>query len=249
MAVGKRRKRVGKKRSSTRSRARRRRVSGTAAVGATVGRRRRRSVRGTAAVGRRRRRVGSSKSGMGMEIVELAVGVGLGATATHMLIRPLEEKLTMRYPMAGKFMGAGEIVLGGMLYLWSGNKWIKSMGIGVLAGGVHVVMKQVPGLGMHSPAEKMSGLNDMTHLRIPIGQDGLRASLSGLIDNSGSRYVKTNTVGNMNIIKHDRGAAGPVRTSVVAGYDELHNTLTVGAADDDGLTQDERDILFTSKGM
>jgi hypothetical protein len=41
---------------------------------------------------------------------------------------------------------------------------------------------------------------------------------------------------------------GAVRTNVVGGYDELHNTLTVGEGGD-GLSQDERDILFTSKGM
>lgn len=229
VVVGRRRRRAA---SSSRPAARRRRVSGIGSTG--IGRARTRR--------RKRSIMGFSSGGKFMQIAEMAVGVGVGAVGTHMLLRPLEHKLSEHMPAAAKFMGAAEIVLGGFIALKSTKPFIKSVGIGILAGGVHVVMKQLP-IGMHSPAEAhIAGMDDMTRLNVPINGN-LRSAIAGLIDNSGTRYIKTPTVAG-NIVRNDRG---PTRTPTVG--DMEYSPATVGEETGSELSEEERAFLYQPRGM
>lgn len=234
-----------KTRTKTRTRTRttvgrrRHRVSGT--VAGTVGRtrhHRRRSVAKTTHRRKTRKRgfLGATGTGSGkfMQIAEMAIGVGIGAVGTHMLLRPLEHKVSEHMPMAAKFMGAAEIALGGFVALKAKNNFMKSIGIGVLAGGVHTVMHQLP-IGLHSPA--VNGLDDMSTLNVPIN-GSVQATLSGLIQQDGY-YTRTPVVG-ASVIENGRG---PVHTDVVSGYNILNSSPVVGEYDDDD------ELLFMPKGM
>ncbi len=219
--------------AATAPRRRRRRAS----VGSTVvvGRRRRRSTRSVARTRHHSRRrshkpgfLGATKwQSRGLQILEMAVGVGIGAAGTHMILRPLEQKLVAHYPMATKFMGLMEVALGGGIALMAKNNFFKSIGIGVLAGGVHVVMKQLP-IGMHSPAEH--GVGDYQEVRIPYN-----SQVAGLISDD-RRGVRTPVVAGSIIRNHD----GNVNTPWVAGMATLNNTPVVSMGD---YTDDDQ-ILY-----
>lgn len=241
-----------KKRSRRRTRTssvaaprRRRRRSAVGSTTNIIGRRRRtthrRSTRRVSAVGRRRRHKPGMLGATGlqsraMQIAKMAVGVGIGAMGVHMILRPLEAKLSAEFPMATKFMGAAEIVIGGGIALWSKSNFVKSIGIGVLAGGVHVVMKQLP-IGMHSPAEKAVG--DYQEFRIPMDDD-MRRQVSGLLYGN-QRSVTTPTVG-ASIIRN-----GGLNTATpwVSGTDLMNRTPVVAMGDFD----DDYQSVLMAKGI
>lgn len=242
-AVGKRRRHtVGKKKSAAPARRQiivvgkkrhtRRRVSGIGSTSIGSHRKKRRKSGGF---------MGSTGKSSLMQVGEMAVGVAVGAAATHMILRPMEVKLSAKYPMATKFMGAAEILLGGFVALKSTKPFIKAIGVGVLAGGVHTVMKQTH-IGLESPA--ITGTTDgMTHLNVPINGP-LQQAIRGLIDQSGSRYVRTPTVG-ASVLRHrsehghvNHGYDGPVRTPTVGDRDDYMGTLT----------EDEMDFLYAPRG-
>ena len=183
-----------KRRASAAPRKRRRRTT------VTVGRRRTRR-RSVGAVGsthhrRRRRRVGSTMAhGSFKQILELGAGMAAGAMATHMLLRPLEEKVGQQFPMAIKMMGAAEVLLGGFIYLKGKNSLIKGAGLGIMGGGVHTVMHQF-NIGKHNPA--INGPGDYETVRVPISGN-LNNLINGVIDD---KY-------------------GPTRTSYVAGSGDM----------------------------
>lgn len=180
--------------------------------------------------------MGFSSGGKIMQVVEMAAGVGIGAAGTHMLLRPMEHKLVEHMPMAAKFMGGAEIILGGFIALKSKNNFIKSIGIGVLAGGVHTVMHQIPQLGMHSPAEG-AHMGDMSVIRVPMNGD-LRGEINGLIENNGNRFVRTSVVSGsdgIGVLNNNNG--GAVYTNVV------------GDANESELSEDDRNWLYKPRGI
>ena len=141
--------------------------------------------------GKRRRGVGATKHGGTLQnIGVLALGMVGGAMATHFALRPLENKLTARYPQAGKMMGAAEILIGGFIAFKSNKPLIKGIGLGVMAGGVNTVMHQF-NLGTSNPA--ISGMDDgYQNIRIPIS-GSMTNLISGVIENS-ERVPNTNYV-------------------------------------------------------
>lgn len=216
---------------------RRRRTRRAATVGSTyvMGRRRRRSSTAKTATRPRRHKPGFlGATGMQsrfIQIGEMAVGVAIGAAGTHMILRPLEQKLSAHFPIAAKFMGVLEVGLGGFITLWAKSPFVKSIGIGVLAGGVHVVMKQLP-IGMHSPAENATMGDYMQPVMIPMN------SMAGLVQ-GGRRDVYTPMVAG--IIDNRQG--GTV-TPWVAGSAILNNTPVTSMGD-----MDDYDSVFAPKGI
>lgn len=129
----------------------------------------------------------TSGSSLG-KIAWMAVGVGVGAGLTHVILRPVEAKLMTRWPMIGKFLGAGEIFLGGYIAMKAKSEFVKSVGVGILAGGVHGVMKQV-NIYKHIPT--VSG-SEMSEVRIPISGP-LDDAIAGILNDS-RRNVYTEAV-------------------------------------------------------
>ena len=170
MATKRKRRTVGKRRTHR-----------TAVI--KVGRRRRRSV---GAVGkthhrRRRRSVGSTGKGeMIKSIGMMAVGVGAGAAISHIIIRPVEMKLEAKFPMVKKIMPIAEIVLGGIIALKGKNNFVKALGIGVMAGGVHDVMSKLK--VTQNVISGVGAMDDYTTVRIPISGN-LDNMVSGIIRN------------------------------------------------------------------
>jgi hypothetical protein len=124
------------------------------------------------------------------QIAIMAVGVATGAGITHVILRPIEKHLTDKWPMLGKFIAAGEVFLGGVIALKGKNGFVKSLGVGILAGGVHGLMKQV-NIYKHIPG--VSGPNDQfTDLRIPIS-GSFNDMVAGILEDS-RRDVRTETV-------------------------------------------------------
>lgn len=176
-----------------------------------------------------------------VKIVKLAAGVGAGALVTHIILRPLEHKVAAKYPMVTKFLGLAEIGLGGYIAIVAKKEVVKAFGIGILAGGTHTVMKQLP-FGLHNPAENAK-VGDFTTLNVPMN-GGMRENLAGLIENNPNRYVQTPVVSGL-----IRNSNGGVRTNVVNGV-ELYRTNTVNGSDDMGdLSETDRDWLFTPRGL
>lgn len=232
---------IGRRRKKTRHTVGKRTKSRSRVI--VVGKRRRSHTKmsgiGSTGIGKTRKTrrkkhgfLGSTGGSKLMQVAEMAVGVGIGAAATHMVLRPMEHKISQKFPWAGKLMGAGEIVLGGLVALKSTKPFIKSIGIGILAGGVHTVMQQTK-LGIHSPA--VNGLEDMTTLHVPINGD-MREMMAGLIENNGNRYVRTPVVGKMGVLNDHNG---PTYTPTVGDPDDSMGTLT----------EEERDYLYSPRGM
>lgn len=183
---------------------RRRRVSGVGAVGSTHHKR------------RRRRSVGSMSSNTLKSIATTALGIAGGAIATHMLLRPLEKHVTDRFPMATKFIGAGEILLGGFIAMKAKNPLVKAAGLGIMGGGVNTMMHQF-NIGQHAPG--ISGDDDYSIVRVPMSGN-IRSLINGIYD----------------------GQEGPTYTNYVAGAGdgmgsssaELWNTAGVaGTSEED----------------
>ncbi len=177
--VGKRRKRRVSGTTAVGRTRRRRRVSGTTAVGRT---RRRRRVGSTSAVGRtshrRRRRVGAtSAGGLMKQVIPMAVGMAAGVGIQHFVLRPIEAKLAQRVPMAAKFMALGEIVLGGFIALKAKNPIMKGVGLGIMAGGVQTGVKQ---LNIYHESPSVQGVGDYTTVRVPINGN-IRNLLNGIV--------------------------------------------------------------------
>jgi hypothetical protein len=149
-----------------------------------------------------RGRVGATGGSSLKQIVMLAVGVGVGAGITHMLLRPVEKRLVDKFPMAEKFLGAGEVLLGGYIALKGKRPFVKSLGVGILAGGVHALMKQA---NLYKNVPKVGDI-DETELRIPLNES-FRDQVAGILRDS-RREVFTKTVaGSIN---------GTDRTEIVA---------------------------------
>jgi hypothetical protein len=188
---------IGRKRSGKRKKTARRRV-------VVIGKPRRKSRRvGSTSVGktRKRRRVGATGGSL-KAIGTMAIGIAGGALATHMVLRPLEQHVTDHYPMAGKFMGAAEILIGGYVGIHAKNALVRGAGFGVMAGGVHTVMHQF-NIGKHSPALK--GM-DYATTNIPIS-GGMESTMNGMIRRDG----------------------GPTRSSLVAGLGGRLNGTSFGS--------------------
>lgn len=129
----------------------------------------------------------------------MAIGVGVGAGITHIILRPVEKRLTDKWPMVGKFIAAGEVFLGGMIALKGKNSFQKSIGVGILAGGVHGLLKQA-NIYKHIPG--ISGPDEFTDVRVPIS-GSFSDMVSGILEDS-RRDVHTEVV------------AGTKHTAIVA---------------------------------
>lgn len=196
MAIGKRKPaKKGKKRASTRvimvgapkhRKKTRRRVSGVGAIGKTTHRKKR----------KKQGFLGSTHGSNLKQIGVMAVGVAVGAGITHVILRPIEKHLTDKWPMVGNFIAAGEVFLGGVIALKGKSNFTKSLGVGILAGGVHGLMKQA-NIYKHIPG--VSGGGDDWHtIKIPIsGADDMQRMVNGIL-NDGRRNIMTDTVAGSN---------------------------------------------------
>lgn len=152
-----------------------------AAHGGAVGKRRRKSVGSTGAVGKTRkgrRRISGTGKDLMKQVVPMAVGMAAGVGAQHFLLRPLESKIAARFPMAAKFMAAGEIILGGYVALKAKNTIVKGVGLGIMAGGVQTGVKQ---LNIYHESPAVQGVGDYTTIHIPVNGH-LHKMLNGIID-------------------------------------------------------------------
>lgn len=177
---------------------RKRRVSGTTAA---VGKTRRRVSGTTAAVGRsthRRRTVGRGFLGntgsQVMQVAKMGAGMAAGMALTHFVLRPIEAKIAAKYPMAGKGMAAAEVLLGGFMALKSKNAIVKSVGVGIMAGGAHGLLKQ---FNIHHESPAVSGIGEFTNVTIPVSGSvaGMLAGMGvqrRMIPNSNSHLVAGN---------------------------------------------------------
>lgn len=160
------------------------------------------TVGSTGARRKKKRAVGSMGTSKIKQIGMMAIGVAVGAGITHIVLRPVEKHLTDKWPMVGKFIAAGEVFLGGMIAIGSKKDFVKSIGVGILAGGVHGLMKQV---NVYKDIPKINGVDDFHHMIIPLHPGN---NVSGLIRNS----------------------ANSVRTSQVAGLGDTSRTSRVAGA-------------------
>lgn len=178
---------VGKRRRS-------RRVSG---VGRTTHHRRRRRKPGL---------LGSTGGGVTFtKILKLGGGIAIGASIVHFGLRPLEHKLVERFPMAAKFMAGAEVLLGGYMALKMKNEMGRAVGIGILAGGVHGVMKQ---FNLNKELPGIHGSDDYSVVRIPMNGNGdVRTMVAGLLNNN-TRSIRTNTVAGDIVMRRTAQVAG-----------------------------------------
>lgn len=169
---------------------------------------------------RKKRGVMGSTGGRGTslkKIAWMAVGVGTGAVIDHVIIRPIAARLVAKWPAIGKWVGVGEIFLGGLVALKGKREFTKAVGVGIMAGGVHTVLKQV-NIYKHIPA--LGALDEYTTIQVPIS--GPRAQiLSGLLQDR-HKQVKTYTVaGSIGALDETRVIAssdyGTGRYGMIAG--------------------------------
>lgn len=181
----------------------RRRVSGTA-------------VGTTAAVGRVTRRkhhhspgiMGTSKINAGSlkSVAVVAAGMAGGFAAVHFGLRPLELKISRRYPMAAKFMAGAEILVGGVLVMKAKHPFVKAIGSGIMAAGVGGLLKQ---FNVHVETPAVSGVGEFTHVEIPVsGSDYMNGHGPRRHIYEGTRY-------------HER----PSNSNMVAGPDSYRTFL------------------------
>lgn len=163
---------------------------------------------------KRRKRSVSGTSKMGLkQIAVMAVGVATGAAITHIILRPVEKKLTDKWPMVGKFLAAGEVFLGGYMALKAKGNFTKSLGVGILAGGVHGLMKQI---NVYKEIPRLMGTNqEFSDIRIPIS-GGFDKILAGILEDS-RRGVRTEVVAGT---KHTAIVADTDHTDMVTSLDE-----------------------------
>ena len=155
------------------------------------------------------------------QIGKLAIGVAGGAIITHVAIRPLELKLLEKFPMAAKWLSAGEIIVGGMIAIKAKHEMVRGAGIGILASGVHGAIKQLD-IYKHIPG--IHGPDEYQTIQVPM-TSGLRKQMAGLI-NDGRRDVYTNQVAGMEYTSKIAGSVNngnnSTYTNRVAGeWDEV----------------------------
>lgn len=179
---------------------RKRKMSGTGAVGATHHRKKRRDKKSF---------LGSTSATTGQlkEIAVLAVGMAGGVMATGMILRPLESKITTMHPNATKFLGVGEILVGGWLALKAKGPLLKGVGLGVMAGGVDTAMRQFK---LNQMQPMIAGPMDYSTVSIPL--------ISGLP--------------NFDDMPHLNSSENEVRTEYVAGTTLSESDLIAGTDDD-----------------
>ena len=163
-----------------------------------VGERKKTHRKSTRAVGatqhRKKRRVGATGTKTSLKsIAFMAVGVATGAGITHIVLRPLEKRLVDKWPAVGKFIAAGEVFLGGAIALKSKHNFLKSLGVGILSGGVHGLMKQVD-IYKHIPG--IAGSDEYTEIHVPIS-GSFHDMVAGILED-GRREVRTETVAGTN---------------------------------------------------
>ncbi len=159
---------------------RRRRVSG---VGSTVG---------STAVGKRktrRRRMGATRAGGKMailkEIAYMTVGAGAGILANNLILRPLENKIAQSMPMAAKFLGGAQCVIGGIIAIRAKGTLGKSFGAAILGGGANTLLRQF-NIEKHLPGISGDSDNWQT-VKVPInGSEDLQSMVSGLLMDGGA---------------------------------------------------------------
>jgi hypothetical protein len=194
-----------------------RRMSGTSVGRLSVGKvRKRRRVSGTAVgsagVGGRRRSVSRGfLGGTGGKLKQIAVmGAGMagGIALTHFVLRPIENKLAQQAPWAGKFMAGAEVLLGGFMALKARSPFIKSIGVGIMAGGTFGVLKQ---FNVHVESPSVSGVGEYTHMEIP-----LTNRVAGMIGNMEKRHLHHHSHSNSSYMAGGDGvsATNPSGTKV-----------------------------------
>lgn len=158
--------------------------------------------------------LGTTHGGSLGQIAWMAVGVGVGAGITHVILRPVEAKLVNKWPMIGKFIAAGEVFLGGIIALKSKHDFVKSVGVGILAGGVHGLMKQA-NIYKHIPT--VAGANEYSEIHVPISGP-LDDMIAGILEDS-RRDVHTESVAGFNYTNSvaNSGYMRPEYTQQVAG--------------------------------
>lgn len=151
-------------------------------VQGTKRRRRRSAVGATKSRTKRRRRgvgaTGGIKMGTITNIAMMAAGIAGGALATHYLLRPVENYVISKAPGAVKFIGAAEILVGGMIALRAKKSIVKAVGLGIMANGTATVMKQL------NISKGISGIDDsgFDTIRIPVnGTEGIGDTIGGII--------------------------------------------------------------------
>ncbi len=179
---------IGKRRpAARRAPARKKRVSGTAAVGST----RRKATKRRKSVSKSL--IGATTGGKNMivKIGKMALGMGIGLAAGHFILRPVENWLAAKFPALAKFMAVGEIFIGGYIAMKSKNHTIQAAGLGLAAAGVKNavdqfhVFQRIPGI--HGPDE-------YTRLNVPISGP-LDDMINGLLQDSGGAVYTSNIAG------------------------------------------------------
>lgn len=213
-----------KRRKSRKSGARKRSSSNIVVVSGRKRRSSRRSSVGATKKGKRRRsRVGAtglaSMSSL-KSIATVALGIGVGAGVSKFVIAPMGQKLAERWPMAAKFLAAGEIFLGGVVAMKGKSVAAKAVGIGIMASGVNKAIEQTnayKALGIGAAGDGYS------EIRIPMSGE-FDQMIAGVI-NDGRRNVATNKIaGNLEFT--NRIANTEVENTAWLAETELDNVMT-----------------------
>jgi hypothetical protein len=222
----------------SKTRHRRKRVSGTAAVGRTHHKRKRR-VSGTAAVGktrkRRKRSMGSTASTMNMlkEVGKMALGATGGVMANNLILMPVEKFIVEKAPMAGKAMGFAQAFLGGWIAIKSKGNMGKAFGLTILGGGAQAVVRQFK-LGEHIPGISGPG-DEYTTLKIPIsGPTELRSYVAGVLQsNESPNWPKV--AGQQHQRGHRFRQDAPASTNAYSGDQQDYRMKTWIAGEEDDI--------------
>jgi hypothetical protein len=113
------------------------------------------------------------------QIIPLAGGMLLGYGAQHFILRPLEKHIAARSPMLGKYMGGLEILIGGLIAIKGKGAIVKGAGLGIMAGGVQVVTKQ---LNIYHENPAITGIGDYTTVQMPVNGE-IRSMIGSILDN------------------------------------------------------------------
>lgn len=169
----------------------------------------------------------TASTGDVMKVGELALQFGVGLAVTYMAVQPLERKIVDKWPKAHKFLGWGEILVGGLVAVKSKNAWAQGAGMALMFTGVNTVGRS---LRIYKP---MDTLGDYTEIKIPIDH----ARMSGLIRDNRS-YVRSEVVAGGRSVIHNND--GLTNTPWVGSYDRLENSPVIGGDDD---------FIFAAKGL
>ena len=184
-AVGKRSGRKAPKRVIVVGKRRKRRVSGTAAVGRTHHRRRARAV-GKPKSRRRRRAVGALSMGKGSifhKAFQIVGGVAVGAYGTHYALTPVKNWIANNFPALAPGMKILETALGFYLIVSGKSLFIKAAGAGMVASEKIVAATEhlIPGISGYN--------NEYQVIKMPMNRE-VEGMLSGLLmNNEGPTYT------------------------------------------------------------